>query len=516
MLVVCIFALPAWADTKKLSSSELEKMLSPIALFPDSLLGNILTAAARPDEVIAADAWIAKNDNLSADEVMKKCEKEPWDPSVKALLLVPETLAQMCDNMEWTQKIGEAFVVQSDDVMTAIQVLRKRAQDSGSLQSTNEVVVKTDEHDNIIVGSTNSNVVVVPRYSPNVVYVKEERDDTALIVWSCLFVADIIYHACVWDWWGHRYWCGPGYGNCYYINNNFYGWGPRCPVPPGLCHPNPPPPHRPCHSPGYDRWRQDYGTRGGHPRNNSLTSQPTPRGSAQTRRVNEPIGNSLTSQPTPRGSAQTKANGANPEKVSGARGTSNAPKSAQTKKHLNNSGNSLVSSDKPQQSAQSRGSAQGKGSAQHRGSAQRPGNGSRLEAASRSAQGRQYSPQSMVSSSARQNNAELGSKPRSSAVRPSGSTGSAGRSVTSSSPTTYRGGSRQTKRNSSSHSVSGSRQSGNNSSRNFSSGSRQYSGGSRNFSSGSRGGGFSSGSRGGGFSGGSRGGGSRGAGGRRR
>ena len=249
-LLLGLFTLPAFAASASLSNSELERILAPIALFPDSLLGNILTAAALPDQVIAADAWIAEHENLPADKVMKECESQKWDPSVKALLLVPETLEQMCNNMTWTQQIGNAFVDQHDAVYTAIQNLRKKAKD---LKDSKDVKVVTDKSGCISIGATDPDVIVVPRYSPTVVYTSSSSLTTAAIIWGCVFVADIVYNCCVWDWYNHHYWLGPGYNHCYYYGGIFYPWGPRCYVPPPLHHHGPPPPpYHPHHPPHYD------------------------------------------------------------------------------------------------------------------------------------------------------------------------------------------------------------------------------------------------------------------------
>ncbi len=253
-LLLSLFTLPAFAASTSISENELERILAPIALFPDSLLGNILTAATRPDEVVAADAWIAEHPDLPADKIMKECESQKWDPSVKALLLVPETLEQMCNNMTWTQEVGNAFVDQNDAVFKAIQKLRKKAKDAGNLKDSSDVKVVTDKNGSISIGTTDPNVIIVPRYSPTVVYTASPKVDTSLaIIWGCVFVADVVYECCVWDWYNHHYWLGPGYNHCYYYGGVFYPWGPRCYVPPPLHHHGPPPPpYHPHHPPHYD------------------------------------------------------------------------------------------------------------------------------------------------------------------------------------------------------------------------------------------------------------------------
>ncbi|MBQ7567693.1 DUF3300 domain-containing protein [bacterium] len=253
LLLLCITVLPVFAAKASLSENELERILAPIALFPDSLLGNILTAATRPDDVVAADAWIAKHEDLPADKIMSACEKETWDPSVKALLLVPEILEQMCNSLTWTLQIGEAFVDQNETVFKVIQKLRKQAKDSGNLTDSKDVKIVSDDSGNISIGTADPNVIIVPRYSPTVVYTNSPSTITSLaIVWGCVFVANVVYDCFVWDWYDHHFWCGPGYNHCYFYGGAFRPWGPYCHVPPPLHHAPPPPyhPNRPPHHPG--------------------------------------------------------------------------------------------------------------------------------------------------------------------------------------------------------------------------------------------------------------------------
>ncbi len=259
--LLCLLALPAFAAPTKLSNDELERILAPIALFPDSLLGNILTAATKPDEVIEADAWIAKHSDLDASKIMDACKSETWDPSVKALLLVPETLAQMVNNMVWTEQLGQAFANQQSDVADAIQSLRKKAKKSGALQSTKDVKVVTDNNGTISIGNTNPDVIVVPRYSPTVVYATTPTyayDSSLAIIWGCALIADCIWYSTVWDWGNRYYWIGPGYYGCGYWGGCFRPWGPRSVVPPPFRHGPPPPPHHidgyhpPHHHPPHD------------------------------------------------------------------------------------------------------------------------------------------------------------------------------------------------------------------------------------------------------------------------
>jgi Protein of unknown function (DUF3300) len=106
---------------------ELEQMLAPIALYPDSLLTQILMASTYPLEVVQADRWAKQNKSMKGDALTKALEAQPWDPSVKSLVNFPDILAMMSQKLDLTQKVGDAFLDQQKDVMAAIQTLRKKS-----------------------------------------------------------------------------------------------------------------------------------------------------------------------------------------------------------------------------------------------------------------------------------------------------------------------------------------------------------------------------------------------------
>ncbi len=148
---------------------ELDQLLAPIALYPDDLLTQILMASTYPLEVVQAERWVKQNKSLKGDALKAALEKQPWDDSVKALVPFPDVLTMMSEKLEWTQKLGDAFLAQQKDVMDTVQKLRRKAAEAGNLKSSKEQEVKK-EGDIIIIEPANPQVVYVPAYNPTVVY----------------------------------------------------------------------------------------------------------------------------------------------------------------------------------------------------------------------------------------------------------------------------------------------------------------------------------------------------------
>ena len=151
------------------SQQQLDQMLAPIALYPDSLLAQILLAATYPDQVMAASHWVREHQGLRGAALNDSLDGMAWDLSVKALVPFPQVLDMMAQQREWTQKLGEAFLAQQIQVMDSIQRLRRSAHKAGHLGTTAEQRVVFRE-DCIEVMSVNPEVVYVPRYNPAVVY----------------------------------------------------------------------------------------------------------------------------------------------------------------------------------------------------------------------------------------------------------------------------------------------------------------------------------------------------------
>lgn len=151
------------------SEALLAQMLAPIALYPDSLLTHILIASTYPIEIVEADRWITKNENLSATEVAQNLEEKDWEPSVKALVMFPKILKRLSDDLSWTQQLGDAFLESEENVLQAIQTLRYQADNAGSLDQMENVNVSRDDN-NIIIQPIQKEVVYVPYYDTRHVY----------------------------------------------------------------------------------------------------------------------------------------------------------------------------------------------------------------------------------------------------------------------------------------------------------------------------------------------------------
>ena len=148
---------------------ELEQILAPIALYPDSLLAQIFMASTYPLEVVQADRWAKQNTTLKGDVLTAALEKQPWDPSVKSLVNFAQVLTMMSEKLDWTQKLGDAFLAQQKDVMATVQTLRKKAYEAGNLKTTKEQKILV-EQETIVIESASPQVVYVPTYNPTVVY----------------------------------------------------------------------------------------------------------------------------------------------------------------------------------------------------------------------------------------------------------------------------------------------------------------------------------------------------------
>jgi uncharacterized membrane protein YgcG len=151
------------------SPEQLQRLVAPIALYPDSLVAQILAASTFPEQVVEADRWLQAHPDLKGDALGQAIDPQRWDPSVKALAAFPSVLGNMDKNLAWTSSLGDAFYNQQQDVMDAVQVMRQRAQAAGNLRSTPQQTVD-DQASNITIQPTNTEVVYVPAYDPWLVY----------------------------------------------------------------------------------------------------------------------------------------------------------------------------------------------------------------------------------------------------------------------------------------------------------------------------------------------------------
>jgi uncharacterized membrane protein YgcG len=187
----------------------LQQLVAPIALYPDSLVAQILAASAFPEQIVEADRWVQAHPDLKGDALGQAVDQQPWDPSVKALTAFPSVLGNMDKNLSWTSSLGDAYYNQEQDVMDAVQVMRQRAQEAGNLNTTPQQTV-TSQDSTIIVEPASPEVVYVPAYDPWLVY------GGPIEAWPGWYEYPGI-------WYGGPYLSfGFGYGIGYYGG---YGWG---------------------------------------------------------------------------------------------------------------------------------------------------------------------------------------------------------------------------------------------------------------------------------------------------
>jgi hypothetical protein len=155
------------------SQEELDQMLAPIALYPDPLLTQVLMASTYPIEVVQADRWVKSHGDLKGDELADALEDQPWDPSVKSLTNSPDVLTMMSEQLDWTVRLGDAFIGQEREVMDTVQKLRAKADEAGTLKSTpqQKVIIEREEPERVIViEPAEPEVIYVPVYDPYVAY----------------------------------------------------------------------------------------------------------------------------------------------------------------------------------------------------------------------------------------------------------------------------------------------------------------------------------------------------------
>jgi hypothetical protein len=220
-------ATPAQAQTEQnLSKGQVEQLVAPIALYPDPLLTQVLMASTYPLEVVEAARWSHDNAAVKGAALQDALQAQSWDPSVKALTAVPQTLQMMNDKLDWTQQLGDAFLAQQQDVLAAVQTLRAEAQAAGNLQSTPQQVVTVAPAPAdvaapgilrpIVIEPVNPDVYYVPVYDPAVAYGAWSYPDYPPFYWSppgfvasnvVSFAAGVAVGSAIWggcDWWQHN------------------------------------------------------------------------------------------------------------------------------------------------------------------------------------------------------------------------------------------------------------------------------------------------------------------------
>ena len=177
-LVILLFAVPLLAqDAPAFKEDELAALLAPVALYPDTVIAQILMASTYPMEIVEAHRWVEANKSLKGDALATEVQKQAWDPSVQALAALPDVLKMMNEKLDWTQKVGDAFLGQQKEVLDMVQKLRNDAMEAGNLKSDEKMKVTTtpaaaesSEPQVIVIESSDPETVYVPTYSPTTVY----------------------------------------------------------------------------------------------------------------------------------------------------------------------------------------------------------------------------------------------------------------------------------------------------------------------------------------------------------
>jgi len=201
--------VPSGPPYTQQTPEELLQLVAPIALYPDSLVAQILAASTFPEQVVDADRWVQSHSDLKDDALAQAIDQQPWDPSVKALVAFPSVLGNMDKNLSWTSSLGDGYYNQEQDVMDAVQVMRRRAQQAGHLNPTPQQSVTTEGSD-IEIEPVSPEIVYVPAYDPWVVY------GGPLAAWPGWYPYPGIWYD------GPVIFFGDGFGIGYYGG---YGWG---------------------------------------------------------------------------------------------------------------------------------------------------------------------------------------------------------------------------------------------------------------------------------------------------
>jgi len=195
------------AGNPPFTQQEFDQMLAPIALYPDPLLAHVLMAATYPLEVVEAARWSRDNPSMTGDAAVRAVADKDWDASVKSLLAFPQILQAMDGKIEWTERLGDAFLAQQSQVMDTVQALRSKAEQTGNLQSNAQVQVGQEGED-ITIQPDNPDVICVPYYDPNLIYGPWWWPDYPPIYWS--------------PWYGYGWNGGVAWGFGYEVGVDFF------------------------------------------------------------------------------------------------------------------------------------------------------------------------------------------------------------------------------------------------------------------------------------------------------
>ena len=204
-----------------LSPDQLDNLVAPIALYPDQLMSQILVASTYPLEIVEASQWLQQNRNLKGQQLIDAAKQQPWDPSIQALVVFPDVMASLTQDIRWTTDLGNAFLAQQADVMNAVQRMRARAKANGKLQSTPQETVEEQtqgDQSAISIQPTNPQEIYVPQYNPEWVW-----GPPLYGYYPPLFYPGIG----IGFGWGPGIYIGSFFGGCCGWGGFGWGWGPN-------------------------------------------------------------------------------------------------------------------------------------------------------------------------------------------------------------------------------------------------------------------------------------------------
>ncbi len=215
-------------QASKIPAEQLDSLVAPIALYPDPLLAQVLAASTYPLEIILLQRWLEKNKTLKDKELADAVAKQPWDASVQALAALPDVVKRLGDDIQWTSDLGNAFLAQQADLMDAVQRMRKKAQEKGTLKTTEQQKVETrvvEQKSVIVIEQSNPQVVYVPSYDPVVVYGPAYYPYPAIYYppygYAATAAISFGFGVAMGAFWGGGWGWGCGWGgNNVYVNHN--------------------------------------------------------------------------------------------------------------------------------------------------------------------------------------------------------------------------------------------------------------------------------------------------------
>ncbi|HML16552.1 MAG TPA: DUF3300 domain-containing protein, partial [Bryobacteraceae bacterium] len=214
-------------------ADQLDNLVAPIALYPDPLLGQILAASTYPLEIVEAQQWLEQHKNLSGEKLINEAKKQNWDPSVQALVVMPDVLTRLNQDISWTTDLGNAYLAQTSDVMNAVQRMRAKAQANGKLKSSEQQNVTTTTNDGqsaIEIVPTNPEEIYVPYYNPEYIWgppligfyppLFYPGIDIGFSFFPGIYIGGFFGGCCGWGAFGWGWW--PGWFEGHLLVNNYF------------------------------------------------------------------------------------------------------------------------------------------------------------------------------------------------------------------------------------------------------------------------------------------------------